>query len=336
MKKQAYVTLTEVARSAGVSLSTASRVFSRPGRVGMCTRNHVLKTAEKLGYHHDLLDVPMENRLHGFLAVVVTDLENIVSVRISRGVQRCCQLRKFGLSIIDTQENVSLEAASIRGILNHVDGLILGSSRLSDNQIRHFASYKPIVVLNRVVPGVASIRVDESDSIDASMLYLRQTGHHSVSYMQGPENSWQNVVRLHAAVDSADKYGLDYQVLPCAYPVQMRGLGAFKSFMRNPTDAVLAFNDDIAIEFIRYAKRQGMAIPEQVSVLGIDDNQAGRLMTPMLSTIRIPHQDMGFQAAQMLIDEILHKTDHRMTVRCVPAKLILRESTGEVSGPPRI
>lgn len=326
------VTLTEVAQSAGVSLSTASRVFSRPGRVGPETRNRVLQTARRLGYHQKVVSVPTDNRIQGFLAVVVTDLENIVSARIARGIQRSCQSRKFGLSILDTQESVAQEAGSIRGILSHVDGLILGSSRLSDAQIRHFASTKPIVVLNRVVPGIPSIWVDESASIEQVLEDLRRNGHSSLSYMQGPENSWQNVVRLRAATVSSKTHGLELRVLPCAYPVEDRGHRVYKAFLRSPTDAVLTFNDDIAIGFVRYLEEHGISVPEQVSVVGIDDNPIGRFMTPALTTIRIPHAEMGFQAAQMLIDEILHLSDRHATVCSVSTSLIERASTGAAPG----
>ena len=120
------VTLTEVAQSAGVSLSTASRVFSRPGRVGPETRNRVLQTARRLGYHQKVVSVPTDNRIQGFLAVVVTDLENIVSARIARGIQRSCQSRKFGLSILESLESVAVVAGSIRGILSQVVWLMLG------------------------------------------------------------------------------------------------------------------------------------------------------------------------------------------------------------------
>ena len=321
------VTLTQVAQSAGVSLSTASRVFSRPGRVALKTRNHVVETAKRLGYNQQIVDAPAVSRLQGFLAAVVTDLENIVSARIARGIEASCHLHKFGLFVLDTQESVAQEAGTIRGALGHVDGLILGSSRLSDAQIRRFAAYKPIVVLNRVVPGIASIWVDESASIDQAVRSLRMNGCRSLSYMQGPENSWQNVVRLRAAAKSARGQGLEFKVLPCAYPCDENRAGVYDSFMTRPTDAVLAFNDDIAISFIRFLHERGIAVPGKVSVVGIDDNPIGRFMAPSLTTIQIPHAEMGYQAAQMLINEILHLADHCSTASSVSTVLIERAST---------
>ncbi|BDR52925.1 LacI family transcriptional regulator [Bombiscardovia nodaiensis] len=310
------VTLTEVAERAGVSLSTASRVFARPGRVSIRTRQRVLAVAQAMGYQSSSLDAPVSNGLQGSLAIVVTDLENIVSARIARGLQEACYRRNFGVNILDTEESSERELLALRRILPHVDGAVLGSSRLSDTAIRRFAQSKPLVVLNRVVPGVASIFSNDAPAIQNVVRDLDRLGHRSIAYLPGPENSWQNVWREKALSQACQEAGITFRRMPCAYPVASQAAKSFHYYSEHPTSAVLAFNDDIAIAFLQFVQAQAQnsssRLDRNIAIVGIDDIPGCQLVTPQLSSVHVEHRKMGMLAADMLIDTVVHAQPHSL------------------------
>ncbi|OXN01534.1 LacI family DNA-binding transcriptional regulator [Bifidobacterium vansinderenii] len=306
--KPGQATIWDVAQAAGVSIATVSRAFSRPGKVSAATLRRVHDAAERLGYrtetivHHSRED----DELRGLISIVVTDLENPISAQYARGVQQYCVEKNYGLMVNDTEEDTSAELAIIKRSLNHVDGVILDSTRMPDTAIRKLARLKPVVVLNRVVSGVTSVTFDCAPSLRRAIEVFARLGHRSISYIAGPDNSWQNGLRRNTILTTCQTMGLTCRLLPCAYPLRDNAAAAFSAFMERPTTAVIAFNDAIAVEFIRFLESHGVGVPQQISVMGIDDIPMGRAITPSLSTISFPRRDMGHAAAKIVIDRLLH------------------------------
>ena len=306
--KPGQTTIWDVAQAAGVSIATVSRAFSRPGKVSAATLRRVHDAAERLGYRTETITHRSreDDELRGLISIVVTDLENPISAQYARGVQQYCMEKNYGLMVNDTEEDPSAELAIIKRSLNHVDGVILDSTRMPDTAIRKLTQIKPVVVLNRIVSGVTSVTFDCAPSLRKAIGVFAKLGHRSISYLCGPDNSWQNGVRRNTILTTCQRLGLTCRLLPCAYPLEGNAPAAFAAFMERPTTAVIAFNDAIAVEFIRFLESHGVGVPQQISVMGIDDIPMGRAITPALSTISFPRRDMGHAAAKIVIDRLLH------------------------------
>lgn len=328
------VTLRDVAREAGVSISTASRAFARPGRVSAQTAKAVREAADRLGYRAEPVttQAPIDrNQMSGILAITVADISNPVFSDYVKSAQHHCLRKGFGLMVIDSEETGIIERSTLQLAYDHVDGFILSSSRASDTSIRKIAEIKPLVTINRPVRGLQSIIADSSQGLTAAVDRLAELGHRSVTYLSGPAASWQDGMRWRTLTLLCPKRGLVLKRVPCASPTYGGGYGAAKAFLANPTTSVIAYNDSIAIGFIAALRTHGKQVPDDVSVVGIDDIPVSALISPPLSSVRLPRRQLGEQAVEELVGR-LQRTIRRPNFEPVmfPSTFAERLSTGPV------
>ncbi len=225
----------------------------------------------------------------------------------------------------------TLEQASINTVLRYVDGIILASSRMSDATIRKLCEIKPVVSINRNVRGVVSVIADTSTGIEQAVTYLASKGHKSISYLSGPEASWQSGIRWRQLNQYCAAHGIETLQISCKEPTHEGGLKAVSRFLSNRTDAVLAYNDNIAVGFMSGLIRSGLTIPDDVSIVGIDDIPLSSYVIPTLSTIEIPRRQLGEQAASLLIDHITHTSHSTDENKLLETHFVPRNSTGAIS-----
>lgn len=325
-QETAPATIWDVAAAAGVSPTTVSRAFRQPSRVNVKTLGRVLDAAKRLGYRSESIIPREEEHLRGLLALVVTDLENPVSAQFARSIQRECAERNFGLMVCDTEEDKASELAIIKRSIPHVDGIILSASRLSDATIRKVAQVRPLAVINRIVGGVQSVYADDGDSIADAVRELKRLGHQQITYLPGPDSSWQNGLRANAILTACKREGLRFRRTPCAYPVGERSAEAFAAYLARPTTAAIAFNDDVAYAFMLFLEAHRLRVPWQVSLVGIDDTPKCEICTPKMSSIRVPRRELGAAAANRIIDRLLHVSDGDLTPIRMQSEFVKRDS----------
>ena len=300
------VTLTDVAKACGVAVSTVSRAFARPGRVNASTAERIFRVANELGYQRD--DIPLtwhrSAGLNRLIAITVADIANPIYASYVSSAQRVCLNEGFGLIVVSFQEHTSIEKNMLRLTQNHVDGVILASSRLPENGIRKLASLLPVVALNRPVHGVQSILSDPRQGLDQMLSRLRHLGHDSITYLAGPVASWQDGSRWSNLLELCPKYQIRLARIASASPTYQGGYRCREAFLTNPTSSVLAFNDNIAIGFAAALRDCGVDVPSQVSIAGFDDTPVDMLLTPTMSSIRMNRQEIGEKAAELMLTRI--------------------------------
>lgn len=336
------VTIRTVAKEAGVSPSTVSRAFSRPGRVNALTAQKIRSVADKLGYHKkevtaDTIDQPY----NGLIAIVVADISNPVFSELMQSAQHACQQNNYGLITIDTQESAVIERVSLHRALRHVDGIILASSRMADNSIYKLASLRPLVSINRSVRGVQAVIGDVTRGMEEALNHLVQEGHHSLTYLSGPTASWQDGVRWRLLSGLCARRHLHLHHIRLVSPTFDVGHGAIRPFSEHPTTAVIAYNDMLALGFLTALKERNVRVPKEVSVIGIDDIPYSSLVTPSLSTIALPRRQMGAIAVQKLLERVTRPTasltNTSLAPILLPSRFIPRQSSGQApSLPPTI
>ncbi len=300
------VTLSDVAEACGVAVSTVSRAFARPGRVNASTAEHIFRVAKELGYQRDNI-APTWHRsgsLNHLIAITVADIANPIYASYISSAQQVCLNQGFGLIVVSFQEHTSIEKNMLRLTQHHVDGVILASSRLPENNVRKLASMLPVVALNRPVHGVQSILSDPRKGLDQMLSRLRHLGHDSITYLAGPVASWQDGSRWSNLLELCPKYQIRLARIASTSPTYQGGYRCREAFLANPTSSVLAFNDNIAIGFAAALRDCGVDVPSQVSIAGFDDTPVDVLLTPTMSSIRMDRQEIGQKAAELILTRI--------------------------------
>ena len=312
------VTIRDVAAAAGVSAATVSRALSQPGRVTLETAQRVRRVADELGYRARAVAVdPLDVGLVGEIGALVPVLRYPIFADYLHGVQGRCDARDFSLSISATRDSGDVERGLLDRMLRRVDGLILFSPRVSDVTIRRAAGVRPVVVVNRLVRGVRSVIADDRASIDAMVRELVRLGHRSVAYVPGAASSWQNGLRWQGLLTACQREGVRLRRLECPYVSGRAGTDAaplidgtvVDRFLERPATALVAFNDALACGCMTAFAARGVRVPDDVSVIGFDDTQEGRMGAPRLATVGVDRERMGELAATRLIERVLHVGD---------------------------
>jgi LacI family transcriptional regulator len=321
-------TIYDIAREAGVAPSTVSRALSRPGRVSFRTAEHVREVAERLGYRKRQIDPGPVTQRQGLIAMFVADIANPVFVGLIRGAERATVEHDTTLLLIESQESETTEQAAIARLVPLVDGMVLTSSRLTDNAIRAAAKNVPLVLLNRDVRDVASVTCDNVHAVKKAVEHLVGLGHHRICYLGGPLASWADSMRWRGIREAGHELALTVRRIGPHLPTLRGGRMAAEEWLSRPSTAVIAYNDLMALGFCHEVTRSGFRIPDQVSVVGFDNIVDATLVQPPLTTIAAPQVSIGSAAIGYLLGRRRPAdADHRESVR-LPARLVIRESTG--------
>jgi DNA-binding LacI/PurR family transcriptional regulator len=319
------VTLHDVAREAEVAVSTVSRALSDPDRVNERTREHIQAVARELGYRPNRLAQALHTGRTGTLAVLVPDITNPHNFGLVRGAEAQARAAGSTLIIADTQGGPELEAAHLDRLASSVDGFLLASSRLSDAELRALAERSPVVLFNRRVEGLASLVTDSADGSRQIVEHLVALGHRSLAYLAGPSAAWSDSQRWRALSEHAEAAGA--RIVRCGPfdPTLDGGPAAADVGLSTGATALVAFNDLLAIGVLRRLRERGVAVPEQVSVVGYDDIFGSDFCSPPLTTVAGPVDEAG----RTLVDVLLAGRVPAPAIT-LPTHLRVRGSTGPV------
>ncbi|WP_022918066.1 LacI family DNA-binding transcriptional regulator [Ruania albidiflava] len=326
------VTIYDVARAAGVAPSTVSRAFSRPGRVNAETGERIRQIAAQLGYRARPQARATSPTRSSMLAVVLADLANPVFYELVRGAGSACEAAGYTMMLAETAESAVRERATLERALESVDGLVLTASRISDSAIRQVAKVKPVVVVNRVVPGVPSVVIDVERGTFRSVQHLVELGHETVTYLSGPEASWADGMRWRGLRRAAEELGVRIRRTGPFAPTVNGGVQAAATWAQHRSSAVVAYNDLVAIGFIRGAGRLGVSVPGEVSVVGFDNSAMAELVSPELTTVAAPLHALGRTAAQNVLAMVGGARSQAPEPMQLPTRLVVRETTAPVAG----
>jgi DNA-binding LacI/PurR family transcriptional regulator len=264
-------TIHDVARAAGVAASTVSRAYSQPGRISDRTREHVLKIAADLGFRPNPAARALPSGKTLTLALLVPDITNPFFFGLIRGAERQAAAAGFTLVLGDSGESAEAEAAYVERLGPGVDGFVLASSRLPEDALLRIAAENPIVAVNRAQPGLASVLIDNDAGLREAALHLRELGHEEIVYLSGPAESWSNRMRWAALQRAGIELGLQVRGLGPFAPTVAGGAAAAAAAIADGASAAVAFNALLAIGTLQRLAEDGVAVPDQLSVIGCDD-----------------------------------------------------------------
>ncbi len=184
------VTLQDVAREAGVAVSTVSRALTQPERISPPTRARVQEVARRLGYRPNRIARAVVSGRTQMLAVLVPDITNPHHFGLIRGAEERARAADRTLVLGDTRGDPGLEADHLDRLGSVVDGIVLASSRLPDADLRELARRRPVVLHNRELPGLPGVVTDFDDGMRQILEHLAALGHRRVAYLSGPRRAW--------------------------------------------------------------------------------------------------------------------------------------------------
>jgi LacI family transcriptional regulator len=329
-------TIYDVARAAAVSPSTVSRAFARPGRVSHGTAERIFAAAAEVGYRstHVAGNLHPAGEKRSVIALVIADMRNPVFAEIARGAEAAAAANGYVMLLAHTQESERRERLAIERLLPVVDGIVLTSSRMPDLAIRMIARQKPTIVMNRVVSDVPSVVSDNASGIRRAAEHLRDLGHHSIAYLAGPEASWADGMRWRSLREAASELELGVRRLGLGVPTVRGGEDAAPEWLQNQSSAVIAYNDQMAMGFIRALQQRGISVPDEISVVGFDNSYETGLVSPALTTVEAPLYALGSSAVTNLLAFARGAQSQSGQPLVLPTRLIVRGSTTIPGGLP--
>lgn len=333
------VTIRDVARAAGVSISTVSRALSSPEQVALETRLRVEDAARTLSYRPNRAARGLITGRTGSIGLVVPDLENPFFGSICKGVQSRARSLGYAVFIADTDEDPAVETEVVRGLVKQVDGLILCSARGSDEALERLAQESRVVLVNRRVADLPSLTFDNPGAVRAVLSHLAALGHRRVAYAAGPKSSWSNTQRAEALRAFGAELGdLELLELGSFAPFFDGGVQAADLGIASGATALMAFNDLMAMGMLTRLRQRGVRVPQDISVTGFDDVPISSLSFPTLTTVGCARVQMGRASVDLLMNEVLGRSGDAGPLRELPVNLVVRDSTGVAptsAAPPR-
>ncbi|AMB60035.1 LacI family transcriptional regulator [Microterricola viridarii] len=332
-RSKAPATIYDIAKLAGVNPSTVSRALSKPGRINIKTEERIHAAAKELNYRLNPMARALPTGRTSTLGLLLADITNPMFFEVVRGAERAASRRGYTLILAESQESGEREAEAAERVAPSVDGLVLVTTRLGDEQIRELAERKPLVVINREVEGVLGIVPDLDPGIDEALAHLAALGHTSLAFVSGPANSWMSGARWATLLAKAPALGMTIVEIGPGVPTLDGGAAALSRVAASGVSAVIAYNDLMAIGLMRAAQEQGIDVPSRLSIIGFDDIFGSDFTSPQLSTIRTPLGAIGERAIRLaleLIDEYADGTPARPDESPLPTELVVRGSTGPV------
>ncbi|GAA3219402.1 LacI family DNA-binding transcriptional regulator [Dactylosporangium siamense] len=322
------VTIKDVARVAGVSPSTVSRALTTPALVQAETRARVERAAAELGYQPNRAARGLITGRTGNIGLIVPDLTNPFFPGVVKGVQSRARESDFSVFLADTDEDPTAEAGLVRALSKQVDGIVLCSPRMTEEDLRSVIGETPVVMLNRRVGQIPAITIDNVDGIRQAVAHLAALGHRRIAYVAGPRLSWSNKERARALRTTTNAAGIDLIEIGNFAPQFAGGVAAADLVLAAGVTAVIAYNDLVALGLLNWFATRGVKVPEAISVMGFDDIVLSQMVSPSLTTVAQPQEQIGRAGVDMLL-QLLEDPDRAAAARReLPSQLMVRHSTG--------
>jgi LacI family transcriptional regulator len=347
----------EVARAAGISVATVSRVLNDKGPVRAETRQRVLAAVEQLGYVPHSAARSLSTRRTMSIGVLLPDMHGAFFGEIVRGIDLAARAAGYHLLVSGSHSDAAETAALLQTLHGRVDGLILMTPALGRAWLERVLPRRvPAVLLNpRSEPKPAagdddggadrhdSLSIDNRLGARLAVEHLIGLGHRSIAFVGGPAGNADAAERLAGYREALEQGGL-----PIVPRLEMAGdfgeesglqAGAKMAALTPHPTAIFAANDAMAIGCLAAMRERGLRVPEDVSLVGFDDVPIARYLTPALTTVQVPIAELGKQAMARLLaavdDGSPGHPEGGPTHTVIAPTLAIRASTAAAAGAPK-
>lgn len=317
-------TIRDVAKRAGVSVTTASYVLNDTGSIGEATRKRVLEAAEELNFHPNAFARNLKRRKTQTIGVFISRFSGSFYEEILEGIHSVILETDYELLVCP-------ESRSARRILLHrqVDGAIVFDRKITNDQVIKLATRRfPIVVLDRDLQGefILPLLLDNAQGVREAFQHLYTQGLQRMAFVAGALDAFDNAERMETFLAEAERHHLQVAVYPGNF-TEISGYEAAQLIFQSADlpQAVFCANDQMAIGFLRAMKERGLQAPADLAVVGFDDIPLARYMQPSLSTVGASRFEWGATAVRQLLDFLESETPFQP--RRIPTHFLPRQSS---------
>jgi DNA-binding LacI/PurR family transcriptional regulator len=330
------VTLHELAKAAGYSVSTVSRALTdSEHRVNQVTKERILALANQLGYRPNMTARGLKMDRTFTIGLVVYNIASPFTPVLIRGIQEYLRQHNYFSIIISTDWDPELESEAVHQLISRsIDGIVFVEPWIDEFNNTLDLVDKPYVYVYRLFNGsyANSVVLDDRYGAHLAVEHLIKLGHRRIAFINGPHGWNSSIERLTGYQDALAQYEIPYDPslveegasweVQSSYPAIKKYLA-----MQDIPTAIYAANDLMAIGAIYAIQDAGLNVPKDIAIVGNDDRDIASLSKPTITTVCPPSFEMGKMAAQLIIDRLEKRIDIQDPIR-IPGTLIIRESCG--------
>jgi LacI family transcriptional regulator len=333
------VTLHELAKAAGVSISTVSRVLNNSKHpVNETTRQQILSLAQELGYRPNMIARGLRTDRTSMIGIIVDNVCSPFTPIIIRAILDHLKMYKYSSVVINADWDPEAETEAIHDLISRsIDGVMFVESWLRGPNPTLDLANKPYVFVHRLFSGSCrnSVIVDDRYGARLAVEHLARLGHRRIAYINGPQGWDASTNRLLGYREILAEWDIPYDTdlveegnweVQSGYPVAKK----FLALAHRPT-AIFAGNDLMALGAIYAIQEAGLRVPDDIAVVGYDDREIASISRPTITTVTLPCYEMGEASAKLLLN-LLEKGEGCEEPIKIHGKLIVRESSGASEG----
>lgn len=335
------VTIRDVARAAGVSIATVSRVLNDAARVTDDTRDRVRSVVDKLGYSPHGGARSLITRRTRTLGVLLPELSGEFFSEFLRGIDETAKRQGFLTLVTSARREANEIAAAVSNMRGRVDGFLAVSPSVAARAtLAEVAERYPTVLVGAGsdIGEFAALSVNNFQGAASMMKHLLTVGHRRIAFIRGPVGQVDAGERLHAVREVANFYE------ECTL-IELMGEFRFETaydvvteLLRTTTkatrpDAIFCANDTMAIGALAAIRDAGLRVPDDIALAGFDELPVTRFLSPPLTSVRMPIYQLGERAAMRLIETLRSgETQVPPHHEVLPAEVVIRGSCGDTAG----
>ncbi len=329
-------TIYDIAREAGVSATTVSKVINNKGRISEKTKNKIMQIIEEFHYQPNMLASAMKGKSTYTIALLIPDAANPIYAQYLKYIEEYGQELGFSVVMCSTGSDPEKEARHITLLKQkHVDGIIIASIFKNEPVLKQLIEEElPIVFVNFQRPELPVGSISGDDFLGGYMAtdHLLSLGHRRIGII-AEDATISGEERIKGYKKALENAGIEVDenlIITINEPTIEGAEVHAKELLNNaqkPT-AIFGCNDILAIGSMLAAKGLGIRIPDELSIIGFDNTIMCKIVEPQLSSVNIPINEMGKQAMELLAQQINKKNKMKQRISLLP-ELIIRQSTAK-------
>jgi LacI family transcriptional regulator len=335
------ITIKDVARELGVSVSTISRALKDRPDIGIKTKLRVREAVEKMNYRPNAVALSLRNQRTRMIGVIVPEIVHHFFSSVISGIDEAAVAAGYNVIFFQSNENYEREILNIQSVIaSRVDGVLISYAKDTKNfnHIRQLLDDQiPVVFFDRACDEIETdkVIVDDFEGAFNAVEYLIKTGCRRIAHYAGPQHLQTHYQRKRGYISALEKNGfpvIDDLIVTCdSYESALRITRVLMGD-GHPPDAIFAVNDMTAVGSLNSLKSMGFRVPDEVSVVGFTNGLITSVTDPLLTTVSQPGFEMGKRATEILISRLQGEKPNRSPVtEIIKTHLVIRESTRKLS-----
>ncbi len=329
-------TIKDIARQLNISVSTVSRAMRNASDINPQTRTAVMELAEQINYQPNMLALSLRKQQTHTIGVIVPNQDYVLSTMV-KGIDEVALEAGYTVMVCQSNESFGREIVNTRRLMESlVDGFIISVS--SETKIfDHFKKIQekniPMVVFDRIAPHLLapSVRLDNEEGGFIATEHLLEQGYKRIAILAGPKNLGISNSRMAGYLKALTKYKIkadQHLIMHCDFNQDYAFFATEELLaMKKRPDAIFTISDRMAIGAMLAIKKKGLKMPEDIGLVGFNNEPVVSLVTPAISSVEQPSFEMGKVAAKLFIEMMHNKDDMSNDEIVLKPKLFIRESS---------